>query len=235
MQLFREAKNLIWSWEWDSLRATLSLALKSSFPPLITKNSLILQRSTHGDEDNCTRPLAMALLRKQQVSWNDKQDHSGPQVTCSQPRELMQPKSKGHSRFQLRRRCQTLGAGAHIFLSANPRASLGDPVTRKTDLEAERSRARKGLQEVVPKKPPGHVRDTHLFILSRPGRTAIPCKFGMGPAGAAKPSHAAQPRVPGAFPSCRAAIAGRRGGGSGSSSKCGRTGEGSLLARARSV
>lgn len=150
----------------------------------------------------------MALLRKQQVSWNDKQDHCGPQVICSQPSELMQPKSKGHSQFQLRRRCQTLGAGAHIFLSANPRAALGDPVTRKTDPEAERSGARKGLQEVVPKKPPGHVRDTHLFILSRPGRTAIPCKFGVGPAEAAKPSHAAQPGVPGAFPSCWAAIAG---------------------------
>lgn len=41
--------------------------------------SLILsQRSTHREEEDGRRPLAIALLRKQQVSWNDK-----PIVDCS--------------------------------------------------------------------------------------------------------------------------------------------------------
>lgn len=30
------------------------------------------------------------------------------------------------------------------------------------------------MQEVIPKGPPGHVRYTHLFTLSRPGRAAVP-------------------------------------------------------------
>lgn len=46
-------------------------------------------------------------------------------------------------------------------------------MTRKTNPETKGSEAQKGLQKVVPKEPPGHVRDTHLFTLSRPRRAAV--------------------------------------------------------------
>lgn len=54
-------------------------------------------------------------------------------------------------------------------------------MTRKTNPETKGSEAQKGLQKVVPKEPPGHVRDTHLFTLSRPRRAAVSCKFRIGP------------------------------------------------------
>lgn len=68
-----------------------------------------------------------------------------------------------------------------------PKLPWEDPGTRRTDPEAERSGARKALQEVILKEPPGHVRDTHLFTLSRPGRAAVPCKFGTSPPGPLNP------------------------------------------------
>lgn len=53
--------------------------------------------------------------------------------------------------------------------------------------EAERSGAPKGLQEVIPKGPPGHVHYTHLFTLSRPGRAAVPWQVRKPVPGTANP------------------------------------------------
>lgn len=73
-------------------------------------------------------------------------------------------------------------------------------MTRRTAPEAERSGARKGLQEAIPKEPPGHVRDTHLFILSRPGRAAVPLQVRNRSSGTANP------------PTLRSPVCGGRGG-----------------------
>lgn len=76
-----------------------------------------------------------------------------------------------------------LRAPAFTAPSGEPRSRPGGPGTRRTPPEAEGSGTRKGLQEVVPKEPPTrHVPDTHLFTISRPGRSAVPCKFGIAPA-----------------------------------------------------
>ena len=103
-------------------------------------------------------------------------------------------------------------------------------MTRRTAPEAERSGARKGLQEAIPKEPPGHVRDTHLFILSRPGRAAVPLQVRNRSSGTANPPTLRRPVCGGAFPSCWAAIAGGSGGSCG---KCWRSGQ-DLLAATRS-
>lgn len=101
----------------------------------------------------------------------------------------MQPKSKGHSQSQLGGRAlSSSGRRAHISLSANPEAALGRRGDQENRPKGQAFRGGlKGLQEVVPKEPPGHVRDTHLFTLSRPGRAAVPCKFGIGPPGPRSP------------------------------------------------
>lgn len=166
----------------------------------------------------------------------NKQAHRGLQVTCSRPREQMQPKSKGHSRSVSARTEGAVKLWAPALTSPSQwptTPAWEDPVTRRTAPEAERSGARKGLQEAIPKEPPGHVRDTHLFILSRPGRAAVPLQVRNRSSGTANPPTLRSPVCRGrggAFPSWWAAIAGGRGGSCG---KCWRSGQ-DLLAATRS-
>lgn len=93
----------------------------------------------------------------------------------------MQPQRKGRSLSQLAGRCQTLGACVHGSLLGNPRAALGaqgpgGPTQNRGLGDAEGSAGGR-----PPKEPPGHVPDTHLFTSSRPGRSAVPCKFRIAP------------------------------------------------------
>lgn len=111
-------------------------------------------------------------------------------------------KSQGHFSSQLGEPCQ---ARLPVFTSPCQRTPKPpweeDPVTKRTDSEAECSQGLgMGLQEVVPKEPPGHVRDTHLFTLSRPGEPRSSLQVRNGSPKIAKPSHAAQPRLRVAFP-----------------------------------
>lgn len=73
-------------------------------------------------------------------------------------------------------------------LPANPKAAPGRRGAQDDRSGGHASRdALQGVQEVVPKEPAGHVRDTHLFTLSRPGRAAVPRKLGLGPPGPRSP------------------------------------------------
>lgn len=92
-----------------------------------------------------------------------------------------QPKSKRAFSVSAPRALSTPARRAHIPSQRTPKPPWEFAGTWRTDPEAKRSGGLKGLQEVVPKEPPGHVRDTHLFTLSRPRRAAVPCKFGIGP------------------------------------------------------
>lgn len=170
------------------------------------------------------------MLGRQQVPWNGKQAHCGLQVTCSQSREQTQPKSKGHSPSQLRPRAPAVSSQRrrpHLLLSELQSRPGGHPATCRTEPGAERSGVRKGLQEVVPKEPRGHVRDTHLFTLSRPGRAVVPCKFGTDALDPRSPPTARSPATGCVSESlgCELAWTG------GSSGQGGRTGRGAWFPR----
>lgn len=154
-------------------------------------------------------PRATGILGDTQARW-------GPRVTGWQPGGQMQPQRKGRSLSQLAGRCQTLGACVHGFLLGNPRAALGaqgpgGPTQNRGLGDAEGSAGGR-----PPKEPPGHVPDTHLFTSSRPGRSAVPCKFRIAP-------HDERPRLragcvsgsPGCDPLGAAAAAASAGGPAG--------------------
>lgn len=149
------------------------------------------------------------------------------QVTCSQPRGQMQPKSKGHSRFLLRGSCQTLGASTYVSLSANLKANLEGSSDQEDQPRSQGFRGTEGSTESRPRK--SHLGTCVTLTCSHcpgPGELRSPASSESVP-GTAKPSHAAQPRVQVAFPAATA------GGSGGSSCKYGRTDRG-LLPRARS-
>lgn len=169
---------------------------------------ILSQRSIPSDEGNCTRPPAVRCSESNRYpGMVNKQVHCGLQVTCPPPREQMQPKSKGHSRSQLRGRCQAPGAGAHTSLSANPKAALGGPRDQE---DWPRGRAFRGSEGSAGSHPE---RATWARAWHSPVHT-LQARESRGPLqvrnqspGTAKPSHAAQPREHAAFPSRWAAVA----------------------------
>ncbi|XP_061062661.1 translation initiation factor IF-2 [Eubalaena glacialis] len=92
----------------------------------------------------------------------NKQAHRGLQVTCSRPREQMQPKSKGHSRSQLGRRALSSSGRRRSHLP------LGDPQPPPGRTQKQSRKSHLGTCVTLTcSYSPG------------PGEPRSPCKFGI--------------------------------------------------------